>query len=63
MSDQITAPVILPNGIVLRHAHGPENLTACFPVISQLRPRLKGVVEWVGRRLRRCAPPARLPLD
>jgi GNAT superfamily N-acetyltransferase len=49
MSDQITAPVILPNGIVLRHAHGPEELTACFPVISQLRPRLKGVEEWVER--------------
>ena len=49
MSDQLAAPVILPNGIVLRHAHGPEELTACFPVISQLRPRLKGVEEWVER--------------
>jgi ribosomal protein S18 acetylase RimI-like enzyme len=49
MSDKITAPVILPNGIVLRHAQGPEELTACFPVVSQLRPRLKGVEEWVER--------------
>ena len=50
MPDQITAPVTLPNGIVLRHAHGPEELTACFPVISQLRPpHLKGVEEWVER--------------
>ncbi len=49
MSDHITKPVILPNGIVLRHAHGPEELTACFPVISQLRPDLKGVEEWVER--------------
>ncbi|TCK19764.1 acetyltransferase (GNAT) family protein [Ancylobacter aquaticus] len=49
MSDQIPSPVFLPNGIVLRHAHGPGELTACFPVISQLRPRLKGVEEWVER--------------
>jgi ribosomal protein S18 acetylase RimI-like enzyme len=49
MSDQLDAPVILPNGIVLRHADSPEELTACFPVISQLRPRLKGVEEWVER--------------
>lgn len=49
MSDEITAPVILPNGIVLRHARSPEELTACFPVISLLRPRLKGVSEWVER--------------
>lgn len=49
MSDQIVAPVILPNGIVLRHGHDPEELAACFPVVSQLRPRLKGVEEWVER--------------
>lgn len=49
MSDQLDAPVILPDGIILRHAHGPEELTACFPVISLLRPRLKGAAEWVER--------------
>ena len=49
MSDLITAPVTLPTGIVLRHAHGPEDLRACFPVISQLRPRLKGEQEWIER--------------
>jgi ribosomal protein S18 acetylase RimI-like enzyme len=49
MSDQLDTPVILPNGVVLRHAHGLEELTACFPVISLLRPRLKGVAEWVER--------------
>lgn len=49
MSDQLDAPVILPSGIVLRHARGPEELTACFPVIALLRPRLKGVAEWVER--------------
>ena len=49
MSDQPKAPVTLPNGIVLRHALSLEELTSCFPVISQLRPRLKGVEEWVER--------------
>lgn len=49
MSDQIYAPVILPGGIILRHARSHEELTACFAVISQLRPRLKGVEEWVER--------------
>ncbi|POR51937.1 hypothetical protein CYD53_106221 [Bosea psychrotolerans] len=49
MSDPIDASVALPNGIVLRHAHGPAELTACFPVIFGLRPRLKGVEEWVER--------------
>lgn len=52
MSQLTAAPVILMklmNGIVLRHAHGPEELTACFPVISQLRPRLQGPEEWVER--------------
>ncbi|NEV02156.1 GNAT family N-acetyltransferase [Bradyrhizobium uaiense] len=47
MNEQLSAP--LPDGIVLSHAHGPKQLTACFPVISQLRPRLKGVDEWVER--------------
>jgi GNAT superfamily N-acetyltransferase len=47
MQEQLTNP--LPNGIVLRHAHGPEELKACFPVILFLRPRLKGVEEWVER--------------
>lgn len=51
MPDQVTAPVTLPSGIVLRHAHGHEELSNCFPVISQLRPRLRDVAEWVDRAL------------
>lgn len=39
----------LPSGIVLRQAHSQEDLAACFPVISLLRPRLEGVNEWVER--------------
>lgn len=31
----------------LRQAQGTEDLVACFPVISVLRPGLKGVTEWV----------------
>lgn len=38
-----------PAGIALRHAHGQDELAACFPVISQLRPALKDVAEWVER--------------
>jgi hypothetical protein len=34
-------------GIVLRHATDPDELAACFPVISTLRPALKDVSEWV----------------
>jgi ribosomal protein S18 acetylase RimI-like enzyme len=49
MSDTITAPVALPDGVVLRHPHSPEELGACFPVIVQLRPRLKGVEAWIAR--------------
>ncbi len=41
----------LPGGIKLRQAHSHEELAACFPVISKLRPRLKGVDEWVERAL------------
>ncbi|RIV89723.1 GNAT family N-acetyltransferase [Aurantiacibacter xanthus] len=55
MHAQIYSPVILPNGIVLRHARSPEELAACFPVISQLRPRLKGVEEWVERAVEMAA--------
>lgn len=48
MSEQPDA-VTLSSGIVLRHVHGPDELTACFPVISLLRPRLENVHEWVDR--------------
>lgn len=36
-------------GVELRHAHSAEDLTACFPVISALRPALKDAAEWVQR--------------
>lgn len=48
MPEQVSATPP-PTGIVLRHAHGQEELAACFPVISQLRPTLKDVAEWVER--------------
>lgn len=48
MPAQLSSPS-LPNGIALRHAHGQDELAACFPVISVLRPRLKGAEEWVER--------------
>ncbi|MDQ8730639.1 GNAT family N-acetyltransferase [Bradyrhizobium sp. LHD-71] len=38
-----------PPGIVLRHAHSQDELAACFPVISQLRPSLKDAAHWVER--------------
>lgn len=47
MQDQLTT--MLPDGIVLRHAHGPEDLKACFPVISLLRPSLKSAEDWEER--------------
>jgi GNAT superfamily N-acetyltransferase len=50
MQKQRSTPT-LASGIVLRHAHGQDELAACFPVISLLRPRLKGVEEWVARAL------------
>jgi len=49
MPDQMTKPVVSPDGITLRHAHGPEELRACFPVISELRPRLKDAEAWIER--------------
>jgi ribosomal protein S18 acetylase RimI-like enzyme len=48
MSDQPGAP-LPPSGIVLRHATSRDELTACFPVISELRPFLKDATEWVVR--------------
>lgn len=48
MSEQLVADR-LSEGIVLRHVHGPDKLTACFPVISLLRPSLKNVQEWIDR--------------
>ena len=48
MAEQRPAPP-LPPGIALRHAHGQDELAACFPVISQLRPALKDAAEWVER--------------
>jgi GNAT superfamily N-acetyltransferase len=48
MTERLGAPP-LPNGVVLRHANGQDELAACFPVISLLSPRLKGAEEWVMR--------------
>jgi ribosomal protein S18 acetylase RimI-like enzyme len=43
-------PALPPSSrIALRHAHSHDELVACFPVISQLRPCLKDVAEWVER--------------
>jgi len=42
-------PSILSLSPVLRHARGQDDLAACFPVISQLRPKLKDAAEWVER--------------
>jgi hypothetical protein len=44
MSDQRSAPLPL-SGIVLRHATSRDELTACFPVISELRPYLKDLTD------------------
>lgn len=38
-----------PSGTVLRWATTPDELAACFPVISLLRPGLKDVADWVER--------------
>lgn len=38
-----------PAGIELRHVHAQDELAACFPVISELRPGLKDVSEWIAR--------------
>ena len=48
MAERLPAPPS-PPGIVLRHAHGQDELAACFPVICQLRPALKDATEWVAR--------------
>jgi ribosomal protein S18 acetylase RimI-like enzyme len=48
MSDQRPAPPP-QSGIVLRHAASHDDLSACFPVISQLRPNLKDAAEWGDR--------------
>ena len=48
MPGEIDKSVTLPKGVVLRHACNAEELRACFPVIFQLRPRLKNVDEWIG---------------
>lgn len=41
--------VLLHAQIELRHLHGQDELAACFPVISELRPAIKNVDEWVAR--------------
>lgn len=38
-----------PPGSVLRHAASRDDLRACFPVISELRPSLTGAAEWADR--------------
>ncbi|HVE09946.1 MAG TPA: GNAT family N-acetyltransferase [Paraburkholderia sp.] len=38
--------------IVLRHAASREELSACFPVIAQLRPSLKDATQWVDCALK-----------
>jgi GNAT superfamily N-acetyltransferase len=49
MTEQFSTPPLA--GIALRQAHSSDELAACFPVISVLRPRLKDVAEWVERAL------------
>ncbi|HVT50616.1 MAG TPA: GNAT family N-acetyltransferase [Dongiaceae bacterium] len=39
----------LPPGIVIRHAASGDELSACFPVIAQLRPYLRDAADWVAR--------------
>jgi ribosomal protein S18 acetylase RimI-like enzyme len=46
MLEHLSAPP-LPSGVSLRHACNADDLAACFPVISELRPHLKDVAEWV----------------
>lgn len=48
MSEQLSVPS-QPVGLVFRHAHGRDDLAACFPVIRQLRPALKDAAEWIAR--------------
>jgi len=48
MAEQVPVPPPSP-GIVLRHARGQDELAACFPVISQLRPALQNAATWVER--------------
>jgi ribosomal protein S18 acetylase RimI-like enzyme len=42
-------PILSIAGIKLRQAFSGDELAACFPVISVLRPQLKDVAEWVER--------------
>ncbi|MFC0401683.1 GNAT family N-acetyltransferase [Paraburkholderia rhizosphaerae] len=49
MSTQQAAPLAVKEPVVLRHATCRDELTACFPVVTQLRPRLKDAAEWVDR--------------
>lgn len=37
------------NRITLRHTHGADDLAACFPVISLLKPGLGDLAEWIER--------------
>jgi hypothetical protein len=48
MAVALSIPSSAP-GFVLRHAQGRDELTACFPVIAQLRPALRNAAEWVER--------------
>lgn len=51
MSDQLSASPS-SSGMALRHAISHDELVACFPVISELRPYLKDAAEWVVRASR-----------
>ena len=44
-----TAAASMPLGTILRGASTSDELAACFPVISLLRPALKDRAEWVER--------------
>ena len=44
-----TAAAAMPSRTILRGASTPDELAACFPVISLLRPALKDPAEWVER--------------
>ncbi|WP_050418945.1 GNAT family N-acetyltransferase [Bradyrhizobium tropiciagri] len=39
----------IDSGVILKGAISRDELTACFPVICELRPYLKGSAEWVDR--------------
>jgi GNAT superfamily N-acetyltransferase len=45
MTKQVTSSAAI-QGSVIRHAAGHDDLIACFPVISELRPHLKDAAEW-----------------